>query len=91
MSQVSLVGIPKNVTATGTVSAFSGRLLGFYVNSTSSGTIALNTQANKTPAAISGTITPAIGWHKFPAVYTDGLSVTIGGTLNVTLFVQEGL
>ena len=83
---VAQTGSPKNITATGPVSAGPCQLLGFYVNSTSSGTIALTDGG----AAISGTITPAIGFHHFPATIGTSLSATIGGTLNVTLFFATG-
>jgi hypothetical protein len=60
------------------------------VNSTSSGTIVLNiggaAAATTGGTAISGTITPAIGFHRFPAYITSRLYATIGGTLNVTFF-----
>jgi hypothetical protein len=75
----------KNLTATGTIVAQTGgalQLFGFYVNSTSSGTIAFADSAG----TISGTITPAIGFHRFPCTFTGTLTATIGGTLNVTLF-----
>jgi len=77
-------GQPINMTATGNVYTGGGALLGFYVNSTSSGTIAFK-KGGSGGTAISGTITPAIGFHFFPAAVAD-LHATIGGTLNVTLF-----
>ena len=79
-------GQPVNLTATGNVALTGGRLLGFYVNSTSSGTIVINEYDGATATAISGTITPAIGWHAFPATVQKGCRVTIANTLNVTLF-----
>jgi len=87
----SIVGVPKIITASGTVTNKSCRLLGFYVNSTTAGTLVLNTEANNSPVAISGTITPAVGWNQFPAVITNGLSVTVGGTINVTFLYQDGV
>ena len=80
MAAVFEGGNYRNLTATGTITG-SGVLLGFYVNSTSAGTIALADGAT----AISGTITPAIGFHRFPAAFGTSLVATIGGTLNVTL------
>ena len=77
-----IYGQPKNVTATGTISINPARLVGFYVNSTTAGTIIISDGST----AISGTITPAIGWHFFPAACSTNINVTIGGTLNVTLF-----
>ncbi len=84
-------GAPINLTSSGAVSLTPGTLLGFYVNSTSSGTIVIRdgtTASNG--AAISGTITPAIGFHRFPASCSTGCYATIGGTLNVTLFFAAG-
>lgn len=81
------VGSPKNMTATGTVKAVTGNLVGFYVNSTNAGTLVLR-DGGATGTALSGTITPAIGWHMFPAGFVTDLHATIGGTaLNVTFFV----
>ena len=80
-------GTPVNLTATGAISLSPGVLLGFYVNSTSSGTILLR-DGGSGGTAISGTITPAVGWHAFPAACAVGCHATIGATLNVTFFYQ---
>lgn len=65
-------------------------LIGFYVNSTNAGTIAF-ASASSGGTTISGTITPAIGFHRFPACCPNGLYATIAGTaLNVTLFYVPG-
>lgn len=88
-SEYGLHGRPVNLTATGQVSS-AGRaanLVGFYVNSTSSGTIVLR-DGDSGGTAISGTITPAVGWHPFPATCLSGIHAAIGGTLNVTFFVK---
>lgn len=79
------IGSYKNATASGNISPRAGALLGFYVNSTSSGTVALYDSATTTTTTvISGTITPAIGWHEFPVGVASGIYAVIGGTLNVT-------
>lgn len=83
---VAQVGFPKNITSTGAVSTGPCQLLGFYVNSTTGGTIVLSDGST----AISGTITPAIGFHHFPANIGTSLSATIANTLNVTLFFATG-
>jgi hypothetical protein len=85
MAAVFEAGNPKNITATGTVCATGGALLGFYVNSTSSGTLVLR-DGGSSGTALSGTITPAIGFHRFPATFGTDLHATIANTLNVTLF-----
>lgn len=81
-------GTPYNLTASGAVGATNrpATLLGFYVNSTTAGTVVLNDAST----AKTGTITPAIGWHSFPASFPNGLQVTIGGTLNVTFVIVDG-
>ena len=86
---VSTVGSPVNLTASGAISALPGALLGFYVNSTTSGTIVLK-DGGASGTAISGTITPAVGWNAFPAVFTTSAYATIGATINVTFIFAAG-
>jgi len=76
----------KLVTETATVNAHSCNLIGFYVSSTTGGTIIIHDTATTAANALSGTITPAIGWHFFPATLGAGLRVVIANTLSVTLF-----
>lgn len=92
MSQIQQSGTPVNTTATATISKVSGTLIGFYVNSTSSGTLVLRQGSSGTSGgtAISGTITPAIGFHCFPAYCKDGLHATVGATIDVTFFFAAG-
>ena len=85
---VNRAGTPKNLTATGSISLVAGSLLGFYVNSTTAGTIVIRDGSGGT--VLSGTITPAIGWHSFPAACVTGCHFTIGGTLDVTGFFAAG-
>ena len=86
MSQpVAECGGYKNITATGAVSTGACQLIGFYVNSTSSGTLVL-TDGGAGGTVMSGTITPAVGFHRFPANVGTSLYATIGSTLNVTFF-----
>lgn len=80
------VGVPLLVTATGIIVTGANSLLGFYVNSTTAGTLILY-DATSATNAISGTITPALGWNPFPASLINGLFATVGGTLNATFFV----
>lgn len=83
------VGQPIVITETGDVVATrSGSLLGFYVSSTSSGTIVLRSGGSG-GTQISGTITPAIGFHRFPAQFVGGLHATIANTISVTFFVGQ--
>lgn len=83
---VAEVGGYKNITATGAVSSGPCQFLGFYVNSTTAGTLAL-LDGGASGTAMGGTITPAIGFHRYPATVGTSLYATIGGTsLNVTFF-----
>lgn len=92
MSQIVQSGVPTNLTSTGTISKVSGTLLGFYVNSTSSGTVVFRSgsEGSSSGTAISGTITPAIGYHAFPAYCPGGCHVTIASTINATFFFAAG-
>lgn len=84
------IGSTKNITATGDVTTANTALIGFYVNSTNAGTLVLK-KGGSSGTALCGTITPAIGFHRFPADAPGGLHATIAGTaLNVTFFYQEG-
>jgi len=86
MSQpVAECGGFKNITATGAVSTGQCQLIGFYVNNTSSGTLVLR-NGGASGDVMSGTITPAIGFHRFPANVGNSLYATVGGTLDVTFF-----
>lgn len=90
MAQSVEAGSPVNRSSSGSVSLVPGNLLGFYVNSTSAGTIVIGNGSGAAGTALSGTITPAIGFHRFPAYCTAGCYATIGGTLDVTLFFAAG-
>jgi len=62
-------------------------LLGFYVSTTTAGTLVLTDGST----AMSGTITPAIGFHRFPATVGTSLTATIAGSaLDVTFFFSSG-
>lgn len=90
MSQFTAeIGNPVNITATGNVTTRDCVLIGFYVNSTSSGTLVLR-KGGASGTVLNGTITPAIGFHRFPASCPGGLHATIASTLDVTFFVVEG-
>ena len=89
MAQVVESGTPILLTSSGSVSLTSGTLLGFYVNSTSSGTIVVR-DGGSGGTAISGTITPAIGFHRFPAYCRTGCYLTLANTISVTAFFAAG-
>ncbi len=90
-------GVPVNATATGNVytnAATGGNqdcvLLGFYVNSTTTGTLVLR-RGGSGGTVLCGTITPAIGYHRFPASCPGGLHATVANTLDVTFFIVPGI
>jgi hypothetical protein len=80
-------GQPKNLTASGAVYGSSCKLKGFYVNSTTSGTIVLR-DGGAAGTAIIGTITPAVGWHFLPADFAAGCYATLANTINVTFIFE---
>lgn len=91
--QTKETGTPVNLTATGVISECAGGLLGFFVNSTSSGTIVLSTGGSATSGgtAITGTITPTAGtFYRFPAQINDRLYATLANTIDVTFFFAAG-
>lgn len=95
MGQQAEAGSPINLAATGTISKSSGALLGFFVNSTSSGTLVFRTglagAGGTGSTVITGTITPAAGiYHRLPAYCVDGLHVTVANTINATFFFAAG-
>ncbi len=85
-------GTPRNLTDDDIVSVAPGTLIGFYVNSTNAGTIVVyNGQSVAGGTAITGTITPAIGFHRIGAYCPAGCFVAIAGTaLDVTTFFAAG-
>ena len=88
--QIQQAGTPINLTNDGIVSSTPGNLIGFYVNSTNAGTIIIH-NATAATAAVTGTITPAIGFHALPVYLPGGCFAEIGGTaLDVTLFFAAG-
>ena len=91
MAQFLECGTPINLSASGVVSKTGGTLLGFYCNSTSGGTVVIGDATVTGSGAISGTITPAIGWNPFPAVCVNGCYVTIAAAAaNITAFFAAG-
>lgn len=83
-------GAAINKTSTGSVFAGACQLEGFYVNSTTGGTLVLRDGgAAGVGTVMSGTITPAIGFHFFPAIVGTSLHATIANTLDVTFFVAS--
>ena len=83
---VAAVGKAVNITGTAAVTPGPCQLLGFYVNSTSSGTVVFR-DGGASGTVLNGAITPAIGWREFPADIGTSLHCTIANAINITLFV----
>ncbi len=81
-----------NTAVSALITATPCQMLGFYVNSQAgTGTLVIRSggaSGTAGSAVISGTITPAIGYHKFPAdIKNGGLHVTIAvAALDITVF-----
>jgi len=73
--------------------SIEGVMLGFFLNSHSSGTLALATNnGGSAGTAIGGTITfvaGANGWFALPIASPGGIFATIGGTANITFVVVK--
>lgn len=86
---MTIAGQAVNKTSTADVLTQNCALLGFYVNSTTAGTLVLRV-GGSTGTAL-GTMTPAVGYHRYPLSCPGGLHATIANTLDVTFFVQSGI
>lgn len=88
----AIAGTAINITGTGAVGKAStpSALIGFFCNSTTSGTLVLR-DGGASGTQLSGTITPSAGtFYTFPASCPNGLHATIANTLDVTFFIQQG-
>lgn len=83
-------GIPINLTASGALTTGRGCLLGFYVAvQGGTGTVVIK-DGGSGGTALTGTITPAVGWHFLPlqGVSSSGLYATLANTPNITFIVM---
>lgn len=79
-------GNPTRLTATANVKSSSGNMRGFYVSSTTAGTIQFyDSSGTTTTTPVTGLIIPAIGWNTLPVGFGAGIYVVIGSTLDVTV------
>ena len=85
-------GTPINVSASAAISKASGTLLGFYVNNKTAGATLVLTHGSATGgAAITGTITPLIGWHELKIYCPTGAFATIAvQPMDITFFFAGG-
>ena len=89
MPIVSMGGAPTLLTASGAVSLVPGTLVGMYVASTTSGTVVIR-DGNSGGTAITGTITPAVGWHPLNMQCSTACYATLANTISVTFVFQPG-
>lgn len=83
-SQVIEAGDYKNLTATGTMSSNGGTLMGIFVASASATPTLKVSDSNGT---IANTFTPTAGqYYPLPTTFSGTLTVTIGGTVDCTVF-----
>lgn len=79
-------GQRKNLTATGTI-AGSGELMGVFVSQNTSSTL----QVADANGNIANTFTPIAGtYYPMPCGFTGGLTVTLSGTMDCTVFYSPG-
>jgi hypothetical protein len=80
--------VSKALTAgTTTVKSGQGQLGGFFVSSTTVGTIKIYDSLTATGTVLIDTITPTVlGFYQIPTSYGTGLTVVIGGTASITVF-----
>lgn len=85
-------GTPVNLAATAAVSIAAGTLIGFYVNNkTIGGTLVLSHGSAAGGTAITGTITPLIGFHAMQMYCPTGLYATIAvQPMDITFFFAAG-
>lgn len=89
MSQI--VNKYKNFTAsTSAVKNGPGNLIGVFVNSTTAGTLKIYDSLTQTGAVMNNTTQyPAVGYYPLGgASFGIGLSVTVGGTIDATLYYE---
>ena len=89
MAHVNQSGTPVLLAASGAISLVAGDLIGYHVNSTTALTIVIR-DGGASGTAVSGTITPSIGFQAFPGAFTGGCYATLGGTGSVTFFFAAG-
>lgn len=80
-----------NLTASGQVLSGAGTIKGFFVNSTTSGTVRIADNTVAGSGYLGGVITPTAGnFYQYIANVNTGGYVTITSTIDVTFFVRLG-
>lgn len=82
------VGI--NITASTLIRTGASVIVGFYVNSTTAGTVKIWDNTSAAGTVKFNTITPLIGFHNLGGVAcATGIFVTIGGTIDITFIYND--
>lgn len=81
------VGSYRQLTASANIKSSQGALLGFFLSSTTAGTITIYDDAGTgTTTKILDTVTPTgLAWYDLPAAFANGCYVVIGGAASVTM------
>lgn len=79
----------KNASAAGLLVSGPGKLLGVFVNSTSSGTLKLWDNTAGSGNVIINTALLPVGFHRIPARFNVGVFGTVGGTLDFTVIYER--
>ena len=74
-----------NISADTLIKSGDGHMIGFNVNSTSSGTVVIYDSLTATGTKIANTYTPAAGWNAYPAHFKTGLYFDVTGTIDLTV------
>ena len=74
-----------NISADTLIKSGDGHLIGFHVNSTSSGTVVIYDNTSAAGTKIANTITPNTGWNALPAHFKTGLYFDVTGTIDLTV------
>lgn len=74
-----------NVTASALAKTGDGELVGYFVASTSAGTVKLWDNTSAATTVLVNTFSPSPGWNPAPFHFKTGLYITIGGTIDLTL------
>lgn len=90
MGQVQQGGTPINLSSSGIISKAAGTMIGYHVNSTTSGTIVIRSGTTSGASAVTGTITPVPGFQAFPGTFPSGAYATLANTIDVTFFFAAG-
>jgi hypothetical protein len=90
--QRAQAGTPINIAASAAVGSVAGTLLGFYVNNKTIGaTLVLSAGTAAGGTALTGTITPLIGFHALHINCPTGVYATIAvQPMDITFFYAAG-